>query len=70
VRLVSPSGGGYGDPLERDPAAVAADVREGFVSVESAERLYGGVIAADGGVDETATAAARERLRSERDGSA
>jgi N-methylhydantoinase B/oxoprolinase/acetone carboxylase alpha subunit len=70
VRLVSPSGGGYGDPLARDPRAVAADVREGFVSVESAERLYGVVIAADGGVDEAATAAARERLGSERDGTA
>lgn len=59
VRLVSPSGGGYGDPLERDPAAVAADVREGFVSVESARRSYGVVVDERGEVDEATT----ERLR-------
>lgn len=34
-------GGGWGNPLERDPAAVARDVRNGFVSPESAERDYG-----------------------------
>jgi N-methylhydantoinase B len=37
-------GGGYGDPLERDPAAVAADVRNGFVSVGAALRDYGVVV--------------------------
>jgi N-methylhydantoinase B len=37
-------GGGYGDPLARDPAAVAADVRNGFVSVSSALRDYGVVV--------------------------
>jgi len=63
VRLVSPSGGGYGDPLERDPSLVAVDVREGFVSVESAGRLYGVMFGADGAVDEAATAARRAALR-------
>jgi N-methylhydantoinase B len=37
-------GGGYGDPLERDPERVAADVRNGFVSVEAAGREYGVVV--------------------------
>ncbi|MEV4799358.1 hydantoinase B/oxoprolinase family protein [Nonomuraea sp. NPDC049421] len=37
-------GGGYGDPFEREPAQVAADVRNGFVSVESAARDYGVVV--------------------------
>jgi N-methylhydantoinase B len=37
-------GGGYGDPLERDPERVAADVRNGFVSVGAAEREYGVVV--------------------------
>ena len=69
VRLVSPSGGGYGDPLERDPALVAADVRERFVSVASAERLYGVVLTAQGEVDEPATTVLRDRLRAERAGS-
>ncbi|MFB9477336.1 hydantoinase B/oxoprolinase family protein [Nonomuraea salmonea] len=37
-------GGGYGDPFEREPAQVAADVRNGFVSVQSAARDYGVVV--------------------------
>lgn len=41
VRLVSPGGGGHGNPSERDPEAVAEDVREGYVSAESARKFYG-----------------------------
>ena len=41
-------GGGWGDPLERDPAAVAKDVLNEKVSPEAALRLYGVVVAADG----------------------
>jgi N-methylhydantoinase B/oxoprolinase/acetone carboxylase alpha subunit len=63
VRLVSPSGGGFGDPLERDPGRVEDDVREGFVSAASAERLYGVVIGADGRVDSEATANLRAARR-------
>ncbi|HLI14790.1 MAG TPA: hydantoinase B/oxoprolinase family protein [Acidimicrobiales bacterium] len=55
VRLVSPSGGGYGDPATRDPALVAADVREGFVSRESAERYYRVVLDDSGALDERRT---------------
>ncbi len=36
-----PGGGGFHDPLERDPSAVGLDVAEGFVSVEAARRDYG-----------------------------
>jgi N-methylhydantoinase B len=36
-----PGGGGFYDPLERDPEAVARDVAEGLVSPKSAERVYG-----------------------------
>lgn len=39
-------GGGWGNALERDPDAVANDVRNGFVSVDAAERDYG--VAIDG----------------------
>ena len=45
VRITSPSGGGYGDPLEREPAKVLHDVVLGFVSRSSAESIYGVVIA-------------------------
>jgi 5-oxoprolinase (ATP-hydrolysing)/N-methylhydantoinase B len=34
-------GGGYGDPAQRDPARIAEDVREGFVTAEGAARDYG-----------------------------
>jgi N-methylhydantoinase B len=44
VRLDLPGGGGYGDPLERDPELVFADVVDGYVSVEAAERDYGVVV--------------------------
>lgn len=53
-------GGGYGDPFEREPARVAADVRNGFVSVESAARDYGvSVDPVTFEVDEEATARLR-----------
>ena len=44
VTIISGGGGGYGDPLERDPQLVLQDVINGKVSVEGAEREYGVVI--------------------------
>ena len=41
VKLVMPGGGGYGDPAERDPAMVRADIENGFVTVERARSDYG-----------------------------
>lgn len=41
VKLTAPGGGGYGNPRERDPAAVAEDVAEGYVSREAAQQIYG-----------------------------
>jgi N-methylhydantoinase B len=40
--LQSAGGGGYGDPRRRDPAALARDVAEGYVSPNAARRDYGG----------------------------
>jgi N-methylhydantoinase B len=57
-------GGGWGDPLERDPEAVRRDVIEEFVSVQAARDRYGVVFAADGTVDAAATAQRRNALRS------
>jgi N-methylhydantoinase B len=51
-------GGGFGDPLDRDPAAVLRDVGGGLVSADAAERLYGTVIVA-GEVNLPATAEVR-----------
>ena len=44
VRFVLSGGGGYGDPLEREPERVLADVEQGYVSIEQAEIDYGVVI--------------------------
>ncbi len=55
----SGGGGGFGSPLERDPTRVAFDVREGYVSVASAQDDYGVVLSADGNVDHAATDALR-----------
>jgi N-methylhydantoinase B len=43
-QIRSAGSGGYGDPRQRDPARVLADVLDGYVSVESAEREYGVVV--------------------------
>ncbi|MBM3572611.1 MAG: hydantoinase B/oxoprolinase family protein, partial [Alphaproteobacteria bacterium] len=54
MTVLTPGGGGFGDPNLRDPAAVARDVARGFVSAAAAEHDYG-VIIADGRVDVEAT---------------
>ena len=54
-----PSGGGYGDPFKRDPAAVLDNVRDGLLSPDMARSQYGVVIAKSGTVDEGATATLR-----------
>lgn len=50
LRLESPGGGGWGDPLARPVEAVARDIRLGHVSAAAAIRDYGVTIAADGTV--------------------
>ncbi len=57
--------GGYGDPLDRDPEAVARDVVAGMVSAAAAEELCG-VVLADGAVDAAATESRRAELRESR----
>ena len=46
-RVLTPGGGGYGNPRERDPEAVLRDVRDGFVSIEGARRDYGVAVTGD-----------------------
>ena len=59
-------GGGWGDPLERDAALVAADAAEGLISREAAHDLYGVVLRRSMSLDESATQRLRDRLRSRR----
>lgn len=58
-------GGGWGDPLQRDPELVRSDVQRGLVSVAGAKR-YGVALQADGRVNEQATQALRETLSAKR----
>jgi N-methylhydantoinase B len=57
-------GGGWGDPLERDPELVLTDVERGLVTVDGARR-YGVVIGGDA-VDLAATEALRNEMRKDR----
>jgi N-methylhydantoinase B len=59
VRLETPGGGGFGDPLTRDPLRVARDVELGYVTPAAARKEYGVIIAENGAVDAVATAALR-----------
>lgn len=59
-------GGGWGDPLERDAALVAADAAEGLISRRAAHELYGVVLRGSMSLDESATQRLRDRLRSRR----
>ncbi len=57
-------GGGYGDPLDRDPVAVAEDVVAGVVSAEAAHNVYGVVLnGSAGGHDLDGTTALRGEMR-------
>jgi N-methylhydantoinase B len=61
LTVAMPGAAGFGDPAERDLAAVARDLRIGVVSPEAAQRDYRVVLAADGTPDEAASRALRAR---------
>ncbi|OGQ77651.1 MAG: hypothetical protein A3F90_16865 [Deltaproteobacteria bacterium RIFCSPLOWO2_12_FULL_60_19] len=64
---VACGGGGFGDPIERDPQMVLSDVQNGLVSGRSAKEIYGVVLRGDlQGVDEEGTKKRREQIRAER----
>lgn len=70
VRYLTNAGGGWGDPLTRDPAKVLIDVRDGYVSVAGAARDYGVVVLGEPdddpeeiSVDDAATARTRAPAR-------
>lgn len=61
VTIMTPGGGGYGDPLGRPVEAVLADVVRGYVTTEAARTAYG-VVLVDGALDLPATTALREEI--------
>ncbi|MDE0942473.1 MAG: hydantoinase B/oxoprolinase family protein [Alphaproteobacteria bacterium] len=58
-------GGGWGDPLQRDPALVALDTKRGLVTAEGAKR-YGVILGADGSVDQRGSDDLRRRMDADR----
>jgi N-methylhydantoinase B len=72
IRGVEAGGGGYGDPLQRDPRAVLEDVLERWVSARAAHDVYGVVFTEQAGgvglaVEPEATRERRESLRDARE---
>jgi N-methylhydantoinase B len=66
VMYLTAGGGGYGDPLEREPDRVLRDVTEGYISLSAARGDYGVVLTDDGrSVDTVATNELRGALRAE-----
>lgn len=61
ITILAGGGGGYGSPLERDAQAVAADVRQGYITPEHAADRYG-VVISDEQVDEAATLRLRGQM--------
>jgi N-methylhydantoinase B len=61
VEVMTPGGGGYGDPLARDPALVARDVHLGYYRPEEARALFGVALQPDGAPDMAETERLRER---------
>lgn len=59
VRITSPCGGGFGNPLERDLGDISDEIKSGMLSRERAEEVYAVAFGADGDIDVTETAARR-----------
>lgn len=60
------AGGGYGDPLLREPVLVADDVESGKVSLRAAHDVYGVAIDPAGRIDQDGTRERRDRMRADR----
>jgi N-methylhydantoinase B len=66
VRIDTTGGGGWGDPLDREPELVALDVAQAKVSAEAARDDYGVLLGDDCTVDAHATERLRDELRAQR----
>jgi N-methylhydantoinase B len=63
VEVMTPGGGGYGDPAMRDPALVLRDVLRGYYTAESARALFGVAIDSAGEIDHLETMRLRGGLK-------
>ncbi len=69
IEFREPNGGGYGDPLERDPALVREDVLDDFTTIELARDAYGVIFRDEKTleIDAEATERRRAEIRAARD---
>ena len=66
LRLETPGGGGYGNPIDRPPELVLQDVKRGYYDRKIAEEEYGVLIVEnDGTIDTEGTAQRRASLRAQ-----
>lgn len=65
LHFITWGGGGWGDPLEREPALVGKEITQGLVSVEGA-KIYGVVADEEGTIDDAATQSLRAQMRKAR----
>ncbi len=63
VVVETAGGGGWGNPLDRDPASVRSDVLDEFITVDAARDDYGVILKTDKTIDEAATASLRAQRR-------
>ncbi|PLT35500.1 hydantoinase B/oxoprolinase family protein [Bacillus sp. V5-8f] len=61
IQLTGPGGGGYGDPLEREPEKVLSDYLDGFITRENALEYYGVAITESNEIDYQKTNQLRKR---------
>ncbi|MGY6558988.1 MAG: hydantoinase B/oxoprolinase family protein [Nitritalea sp.] len=66
LHFITWGGGGWGDPLEREPEKVLKDVRRGLISLRGAEEGYGVCITEEETLDGAATEKLREKMRADR----
>ncbi|MBE0618984.1 MAG: hydantoinase B/oxoprolinase family protein [Burkholderiales bacterium] len=61
IYVSTPGGGGFGDPLKRDPRRVAQDLVRGYYTSAQAEALFGVILDAGGSIDSKRTGELRKR---------
>jgi N-methylhydantoinase B len=66
VVMLSAGGGGYGDPLERDPDAVARDMIKGYIGADHLHDSYGVILTESGDVDSQETEQLRLKIKAQR----
>lgn len=63
IEIHTPCGGGYGDPLEREPTQVREDVLDDFCTIEQAFEVYGVILDEAVNLDLAGTEARRAEVR-------